>query len=79
MLFYYLFANMLGWQWVGIGVAVFFAFIGFGIATFKIPESQNFEFTRKNGGEKIDATILKAIKFKQKGKKIYVYTKEASK
>lgn len=66
-------------QWLGIGIAVFFAFIGFAIATFKIPESQNFEVTRKNGGEKIDETILKAIKFKQKGKRIYLYTKEESK
>jgi len=79
LLFYYIFGSMLGWQWLGIGTAVFFAFIGFAVATFKIPESQNFEVTRKNGGEKIDETILKAIKFKQKGKRIYLYTKEESK
>jgi len=66
-------------QWVGIGITAFFAFIGFALATFKIPESQNFEITRKNGGEKIDETILKAIKFKKKGKRLYLYTKEESK
>ena len=79
LLFYYLFGTIMGIQWLGIGVAVFFAFIGFAIASFKIPESQNFEVTRKNGGEKIDETILKAIKFRKKGKRIYLYTKEESK
>lgn len=79
LIFYYIFGSMLSMQWLGIGIAVFFAFIGFALATFKIPESQNFEVTRKNGGEKIDETILKAIKFKQKGKRIYLYTKEESK
>jgi len=66
-------------QWLGIGIAVFFAFIGYAVAMFKIPESTNFEITRKNGGQKIDETILKAIKFKQKGKRLYLYTKEESK
>ena len=79
LIFYYIFGTLLKMQWVGVGIAVFFAFIGFAIATFKIPESQNFEITRKNGGEKIDETILKAIKFKKKGKRIYLYTKEESK
>lgn len=79
LIFYYIFGTVLGMQAVGIGITVFFAFIGFAIASFKIPESNNFEVTRKNGGEKIDETILKAIKFKKKGKKIYVYTKEEDK
>ena len=79
LIFYYIFGTLLKMQWLGIGIAVFFAFIGYALATFKIPESQNFEVTRKNGGEKIDETILKAIKFKRKGKRIYLYTKEESK
>jgi len=76
LIFYYIFGTMLKMQWVGIGIAVFFAFIGYAIATFKIPDSPKFEITRKNGGEKIDEIILRAIKFKQKGKRIYLYTKE---
>lgn len=52
-----------------------FAAIGFAIATFKVPESTNFEITRKTSGENIDEIILRAIKFKQKGKKIYLYSK----
>ena len=79
LIFYYLFGTMLKMQWLGIGIAAFFAFLGFAVATFKIPDSPNFEITRKNGGEKIDETILKAIKFKQKGKRIYLYTKEENK
>ena len=76
LIFYYIFASVLGWTWLGIGLAVFFALIGFAIATFKIPETNSFEITRKTGGEKIDEVILRAIKFKAKGKRLYLYTKE---
>jgi len=79
LIFYYLFGVMLGITWLGIGLAVFFAVIGFVIATFKIPETNTFEITRKTGGEKIDEVILRAIKFKAKGKRVYLYTKEESK
>lgn len=50
--------------------------IGFAISTFKIPESNNFELTKKAGGESIDEVIIRAIKFKRKKNRIYVYTKE---
>lgn len=79
LIFYYLFGVALELTWLGIGLAIFFAAIGFGIATFKIPETNAFEITRKTGGEKIDEVILRAIKFKAKGKRIYLYTKEESK
>jgi len=79
LIFYYLFGVMLGITWLGIGLAIFFAAIGFVIATFKIPETNTFEITRKTGGEKIDEVILRAIKFKAKGKRVYLYTKEESK
>lgn len=49
--------------------------IGFLIGTFKIPDTNSFEVTRKTGGENIDDVIMRAIKFKTKKKKIYVYTK----
>ena len=55
---------------ITIGV---FALIGFAIGTFKIPESQSFEITKKTGGENIDEVILRAIKFKRKKKRIYIY------
>lgn len=53
-----------------------FGFIGFAIGTFKIPEIPGWQFTKSTSGLKIDEVILKAIKFRKKGKRIYVYAKE---
>jgi len=64
---------------IGLIFILIFAAVGFGIATLKMPDSQNFEITRKTGGDKIDDIIARAIKFKLKGKRIYVYTKEEQK
>ena len=58
-----------------IGVVVF-GFIGFAIGTFKVPNASGLEFTRKTGGEKIDDIIIRALRFKQRGNKIYVHTNE---
>ena len=57
----------------------FFGIMGFSIGTFKVPESANFEITKKTGGENIDEVIIRAIKFKQKKNRIYLYTKEENK
>lgn len=76
LVFYYIFGSILGLKTLGIVVAAMLAATGFGIATLKIPESNNFEITRKTGGEKIDDIILRAIRFKSHGKRIYVHTKE---
>ena len=35
--------------------------------------SQNFEILRKTGGEDIDEILLRLLKFKQGGKKVYLY------
>lgn len=78
LIFYYLF-SLIKWTYVGIGFAVGFAAIGFAIGTFKVPESTAFEVTRKAGGADIDEVILRYIKFKQKKKRIYLYTKEGKK
>ena len=78
--FYYIFANVLNMTTVGIVIAVAFAAIGYGIAMMKMPESNNFEIFRKTGGEKIDDVIIRAIKFKARGKRIYIQKmKEESK
>lgn len=51
--------------------------IGYGVATFKIPNTTAFEFTKKTGGENIDDVIRRWLKFKLKNKnKLYVYTQE---
>lgn len=78
MVFYYIF-SLIKWTYVGIGIAVLLAATGFAIGTFKVPASTAFEITRKTSGENIDEVILRAIKFKQKKKRIYLYSKEEKK
>jgi len=58
-----------------IGVVIL-GFLGFAIGTFKVPNAAGLEFTRKTGGEKIDDVIMRAIRFKQRGHKIYINTNE---
>ena len=72
LLFYFIF-SMIGLTMVGIIIVAVFALIGFGIGTFKMPELGKFEFSKKTGGENIDDIMKRAILFKTKGKKIYVY------
>ena len=78
LLFYFI-LNMLGAQMIGIIITGIFGFIGFFIGTFKIPDTKKFKFTEKTGGENIDDVIKRAIKFKQKKNRIYVYKKEETK
>ena len=61
---------------LGIIGVIFFALIGFIIATFKIPEIGKLKSTKTIGGEKIDDIIKRAFMFKKKGNKLYLYTKE---
>lgn len=75
LLFYFIF-SMINLKMVGIAITVIFALIGFIIGTVKVPNIEKFEFSRKTGGENIDDVIKRAIKFKTKGKKIYVYEEE---
>jgi len=75
-LIFYLIFSLLGAGTIGIIIAVIFALIGFMIATLKIPNLEKFEFTRNTNGENIDDIINRAIKFKTRGKKIYIYKEE---
>ena len=75
LIFYFLFAA-LNLHMVGIVITALFALIGFVVGTFKVPNLTKFEFTKKTGGENIDDIIKRAIKFKTKGKKIYIYKEE---
>lgn len=75
LLFFALFKSM-GLKTVGIVILLIFAFIGFCIGTFKIPKIDGIRFTSKVSGENIDDVIKRAIKFKLKKNRIYVYTKE---
>lgn len=73
VIFYLIFGKMLGLTWLGIGLAVLCAAIGFAVGTFKVPETNAFEITRKTGGESIDQVFLRWLKFKKKKNVIYTY------
>ena len=72
LLFYFIF-SAIGLTMVGIIIVVAFALLGFIVGTVKMPELGKFEFSKKTGGENIDDIIKRAVLFKTKGKKIYVY------
>lgn len=59
---------LIGWIFVLV-----FGLIGFIISSFQIPNSQNFEIFRKTGGEDIDEILVRLLKFKKKGKRVYLY------
>ena len=65
--------TMINLRVVGYAIIAILGIAGFLIGTLKMPESSNFEITRKTGGENIDDVIMRAIKFKMKKRKIYVY------
>lgn len=73
ILFYYIFGKLFGITWLGIGLALIFAGIGFVIGTFKIPDTNGLELTRKLGGEEIDKAFLRWLKFRKKRNAIYTY------
>ena len=75
-LVFYFILRMLGFGTAGLIITVICAAIGFVIGTLKVPESNAFEITKKTGGENIDDVILRWIKFKKNGNKIYVYKPE---
>lgn len=75
LIFYFIF-KIMGMSMVGLIITLIFGLIGFIIGTLKIPESTAFEITKKTGGENIDNVILRWIKFKKEGNKIYVYKVE---
>lgn len=61
-----------------IGIILLFIFIllGFVIGTIKVPNMSGVKWARVNAGENLDDVIFRAIKFKAKKNKIYVYKGE---
>lgn len=61
-----------------IGIILLFIFIllGFVIGTIKVPNMSGVKWARVNAGENLDDVIIRAIKFKAKKNKIYVYKGE---
>lgn len=64
--------------WILVGFVIF-GFFGFAVTSFKIPESNNFELTRKAGGEYIYSIILRYFKFIRRKNKIYTFFTEEKK
>ena len=78
LVIYFLF-SLFSLSSIGLIIAGIFAIIGYSIGMFKVPESNGLEITRKTGGENLDDVIIRYIKFKNKDKKLYIYTKEEEK
>lgn len=76
--FYFIF-NVLKLTILGLIFVALFALIGFSIGTFKVPEIGALKASKTIGGEKIDDIIKRAITFRRKGNRIYLYTKEEKK
>ncbi len=64
---------------IGIIFMALLAFLGFAIATFKIPESDSFEITKNAGGLNIDEVIIRLIKFKANTNRKYIYKRKGDK
>jgi len=58
---------------IGMISVLLLGLIGFAIGTFKMPNSQNFEILRKTGGEDVDEILIRLLKYKQRGKNVYLY------
>ena len=71
-----LIGSLINFTSLGIICAGIFGLIGFAITSFKIPDSNNFELTRKAGWEYIDQIIMRYIKFKMQKNKIYTFFTE---
>ena len=75
-LFFYFIFSLMNLRIFGLIMIAFFALLGFIIGTFKMPDLAKFKFSQKTGGENLDDVIRRAIKFKTKGRRIYMYKEE---
>ena len=75
-LIFYLIFKLMSLTVVGIAMVVLCALIGYSIGMLKVPNIGILKATKVVGGENVDDVIKRAIKFKMKKNKIYVYAKE---
>lgn len=61
---------------VGVVILILFALAGFIIGTCKVPNLAGVKWAKTNAGQTLDDVIIRAIKFKQKNNRIYVYKGE---
>lgn len=72
-LIFYLIFKIMNLGIVGIFIMILCALIGFGIGRLKVPNLEFMKATKVVAGENLDDVIKRAIKFKQKKNKIYLY------
>ena len=72
-LIFYIIFKMMKMTIVGIAMVVLFALIGYAIGMLKVPNIGILRATEVVGGENVDDVIKRAIKFKQKRNRIYIY------
>lgn len=72
-IFFYLIFALMGMNFVGIISIAICALIGFAVGRLKVPNLTFIKSTKVVSGENIDDVIKRAIKFKQKKNKIYIY------
>ena len=58
---------------IGIAIMILFALIGFVLGTFKVPQMDKFEITKKAAGINLDTVVKEYIKFYLKKDKYYTY------
>lgn len=58
---------------VGVVILLVFILLGFVIGTIKVPNMSGVKWAKVNAGENLDDVIIRAIKFKAKKNKIYIY------
>ncbi len=75
LIFYFLF-SLIGLKIIGYIIIGVFGFLGYGIATFKVPEVTFLKGAKLAAGEQIDEVIKRAIKFKRNKSKYYIYKEE---
>ena len=73
--FFVLLFGIINLSIIGYILMLILAVAGFIIGTFKMPDTNAFEITKKTGGENIDDVIKRAIKYKRNGGNIYIYKK----
>lgn len=72
----YLPLSYIGLSILGYIIMGILALLGFALGTLKIPETSAFQITKQLGGENLDEIVKRAILFKLKKNKIYVYTED---
>ena len=70
LIFYFIF-SLMNLSVVGLAIMGILGLLGFIIGTFKMPDSNAFDITKKTGGENIDDVIGRFIKLQKN--KIYMY------